>query len=721
MKRNIWLSLILPVVLVLVWLGAGGVGGGYFGKLSEVTSNSQSSFLPESADSTRVNAQLSHFQDQSSLPAIIVFEKSSNLSPSDFKNLSTLTKQLATIPSITGHVSPPIPSKDSRAAMVILPVSADASDKLSSIFSDIHQKIDSSHTGLSYQVGGPASFSNDLLDAFGGIDVTLLLVAFASVFVILLIVYRSLLLPIIVLLTAVFALSGAILIIWNLANTGVLHLDGQVQGILFILVIGASTDYSLLYLARLREELTANKSKLAATVKALKGAWEPIVAAGGTVMVGLLCLLLSDLKSNQGLGPVGSIGIAFALLAALTFLPSVMLLLGRAAFWPKRPEYNATRNQGNSEAQHRVWNAVGRLIERYPRRLWVSITVILLILCVGILQLKASGVPQGDLVLGHSDARNAQVLINKHFPGGSGTPTYVLTGEASYRLAAKKLLNVDGVESVSLASKQSPSGTVPIDSASKNQVVDPRMMAAATPSFAPTVYNNTVLLELTLHDAADSEQAQAIIPKLRAVASAVDGSALVGGRAAIQYDTNQTSLRDRTVIIPVILVAITIILALLLRSLIAPVALVLTTLISFGAAIGVSAVVFNHLFNFIGADPAVILFSFVFLVALGVDYNIFLMTRVREEAAKLGVQAGTKKALVVTGGVITSAGVVLAATFAALGVIPILFLAQIAFTVAFGVLLDTIIVRSLLVPALTLQIGALMWWPSKLWRKLKSK
>jgi RND superfamily putative drug exporter len=718
-KKSFMLRVALPLVFVLAWLGLSGVGGPYFGKISEVSSNDQTTFLPASAESTKVNEQVKKFQGQSSIPAIIVFESNNKLQSSDFAKLATVPSKLRTISEIAGDISPAIPSADGKAAIIVAPVSASASDKLNEVFNQFHHKIDSANTGINYEIGGPASFSHDLIGAFGGIDVTLLLVALAVVFIILLIVYRSPFLPIIVLLTAIFALSGAILVVWHLANTGIVQINGQVQGILFILVIGAATDYSLLYLARLREELVANESILAATKQALKGAWEPIVAAGGTVIVSLLCLLLSDLGSNRALGPVGGIGIAFALFAALTFLPSALLLLGRVAFWPKRPVFDSKHTHTSYQNQHGFWGKIGALVQRHPRRLWIGTSLVLLLCCAGILQLKASGVPQSQLVLGHSEARNAQALIDRHFPGGSGAPVYIIAKQSNYKTLADKLKKIDGVTAVSIASKDSPSGTIPLSSNSAQSTM-PAYIKTLSARFAgqlqPTVKDGEVLLEATLAYASDSDQTQKLIPILRSESRAVDSSTIVGGLAAIQYDTNQTSLRDRALIIPVVLVAITVILAMLLRALVAPLILLLTTIISFGATLGIAALVFNHLFKFAGADPAVILFGFVFLVALGIDYNIFLMTRVREETSNLGVNNGTVKALVVTGGVITSAGTVLAATFAALGVIPILFLAQIAFIVAFGVLLDTIIVRSLLVPSLTFEVGRVMWWPSKLAR-----
>ena len=506
-----------------------------------------------------------------------------------------------------------------------------------------------------------------------------------------------------------------------MAEAGLLQLNGQVQGILFILVIGAATDYSLLYLARLREELSNHESTLIATRAALKGSFEPILAAGGTVVVGLLCLLLSDLGSNRALGPVGGVGIAYSMLAALTFLPAMLLLFGRAAFWPRRPEYDKT-HMDSYESRHKLWAWVGRLVAKHPRRIWVGTTIALLVACLGVFQLKADGVPQSELVLGYSESRDAQNIIDEHFPGGSGAPTYVLVDQAKSADVTAVIDKKDGVDGISVLSSDAPSGAIPVGE-SKAKLIDQlversgslQAAEAANPfgKAAPTVVNGKEMLQVTLVDAADSFAARETIVAIRESIASVDESALVGGITALQYDTNQEGIRDRSIIIPVILVAITIILIVLLRSLVAPFVLLATTVVSFGATLGISALLFNHVWGFAGADPSVILFGFVFLVALGIDYNIFLMTRVREETMKSGVRVGTIRALVVTGGVITSAGLVLAATFAALNVIPILFLAQIAFVVAFGVLLDTIIVRSLLVPALTLEIGDRMWWPVK--------
>ena len=754
-KPSLWLRIILPLVLVFVWLGVSGIGGPYFGKISEVASNDLSTFLPENAEATKVTKQLEAFRGTSSIPAIIVFENTNTVADST-EQLTAIQKKLQGLHGVNGTLSPAIASDDTKAALLVVPLHRD--EKLKTVFTNMREAIDSTNSGLSYKIGGPAAFAQDLQKAFSGIDGTLLIVALSVVFIILLIVYRSPFLPLIVLVAALAALSGAIATVWWLANAGLVQLNGQVQGILFILVIGAATDYSLLYLARLREELFNNKSNVGATKAALKGSYESIIAAGGTVIVGLMCLLLSDLGSNKALGPVGGIGILFAVASALTFLPAMLLLCGRKVFWPKQPVYDPA-HMSTYGSRHRLWAWVGNLVRQRPRRIWISLTALLIIACAGVFQLKADGVAQNELVLGYSEAREAQQAIDRHFPGGSGSPAYILIKEAAYHQAVSQLDNDRGVASVAVTANNSPSGSLPLGSTqatikaailakvtalrdaqlqSLRSTINQRMAgapavaieqayqaaASAVPSAAqvaekaypfknatPKAINGTVLLEATLAHPADSQAARQTIERLRQTLKQSEPSTIIGGATAVQADTNSAGIHDRTIIIPVVLLAITIILGILLRSLIAPIILLLTTVLSFGATLGISAFLFNNVWHFPGSDPSVILYAFVFLVALGIDYNIFLMTRVREETLKSSIHTGTIKALVVTGGVITSAGIVLAATFAALGVIPILFLAQIAFVVAFGVLLDTIIVRSLLVPALVLQLGDSIWWP----------
>ncbi len=704
-KTNPIVRVIVPLVLVLVWLVGAGIGGPYFGRVGEVAQNDQATFLPSSAEATKVGERYLDFVGDEEIPAIAIFTSTEKLTPEQLEKLGALAEDVTATEGVSS-ASPLIPSEDGLAAQAFIGVDTDAD--LEDTVGKVREVLKAdTPEGVEAHVTGPAGFTSDLVEAFAGIDGLLLIVALALVLVILLVVYRSVILPFAVLATSMFALCVALLTNWWLAKAEILTLTGQTQGILFILVIGAATDYSLLYTARYAEELKRHESKGTATWAALKGVLEPITASGGTVIAGLLCLLLSDLGSNRSLGPVAAIGIAFAMLSALTLLPSLLYLLGRVAYWPRRPRFDPNRT--DEEQTHTgIYAKAGAFVAKRPRTVWVVCTLLLAAGAAFVPTLKADGVPPSEYVLGYSDARDGQQKLGEHFPGGSGSPAYVLTGEGSLQQVADTLLANDGVASVSVVAADSPSGSAGV-TADGIQAFGP----PGTPAPAPTVSEGQVMLLATLADAADSDAAIDTVVELR---GDLAGTAQVGGTTATDLDTRTTSERDRTLIIPIVLAVILVILIALLRSVLAPVLLIATTALSFGTAMGTAAIVFNHILDFPGADPSVPLYGFVFLVALGIDYNIFLMTRVREESLRHGTREGVLRGLAVTGGVITSAGIVLAATFAALAVIPILFLVQLAFIVAFGVLLDTFLVRTLLVPALVYDIGPAVWWPSKLRR-----
>ncbi|OJX65952.1 MAG: hypothetical protein BGO95_06005 [Micrococcales bacterium 73-13] len=704
-----WVRVALPALLIVAWLVGASIGGPYFGKVDEVSSNDQTSYLPASADATRVQERLADFRDSDALPAVVVIVGEDEPTEDQIEALRSSVAGLSDLAGVTTGISPLIPSEDGHAFEAFVPIDTDAD--IGEVVTAIgeHLRADAP-SGIAVYVTGPAGFTADLVDAFSGIDGLLLGVALLAVLVILVLVYRSLLLPVVVLSTSLFALTVALLVVWWLAKAEVILLSGQTQGILFILVIGAATDYSLLYVARYREALRVQQDRWIASRAALRGSFEPILASGGTVIAGLLCLLLSDLKSNSALGPVASIGIVFAMLSALTLLPAMLFAFGRAAFWPKRPRFEPEAVAAEAGIPTRgVWPKVGSLIRRHPRAVWASTSLLLIVGALGVTQLQAEGVPRSDLVLTASEARAGQDALGQHFPGGSGSPMYVLTTENALQQTADMLLNTSGIDDVTVLSEDSISGSAPVTTNGISPVGPPGTAAAK-----PTVVDGRVLLQATLTDAADSDAAESIVRDLRARLAETGSGALVGGVTATAIDTDDASIHDRTLIIPIVLVVILVILMILLRAVVAPILLILSTVISFATALGVSAIVFNHVLRLPGADPAVPLYGFVFLVALGIDYNIFLATRVREESRIHGTRDGVIRGLAVTGGVITSAGLVLAATFAALSIIPILFLLQIAFLVSFGVLLDTFLVRALLVPALLYDIGRRIWWPSKL-------
>ena len=712
-RRRRWLRILLPAVLIVAWVAVSGVGGPYFGKVSEVSSNDQTTYLPTSSDATQVQQRLGDFSDSDDIPAVVVLTSESPLSDGELKTLTEAVADLPDqVPGVSADLSPVIPSDDGKAAQVFVPL--DSGEGLNDTVQAVGDELRAAAPeGVSVYVTGPAGFTSDLVNGFKGIDGILLGVALLAVFLILVIVYRSLLLPVAVLSTSMIALTGALLLNWWLAKWGLLMLSGQTQGILFILVIGAATDYSLLYVSRYREQLRVQEDTAAATFAALRGSLEPILASGGTVIAGLLCLLLSDLKSNSSLGPIAAIGIVFAMLAALTLLPAILFAFGRAAFWPRRPKFEPDVVAAEHGDPRGIWAKLAGWIKRNHRPIWIVTALVLAVGVVGATQLDATGVPQSDLVLGSSEARDGQQALGEHFPGGSGSPVSVIVPEDELQAAADVLLASPAIDGLTVAASDAPSGTLPVTADGVGAAPGPPA-APGTVAPQPTVSNGDVLLQGTLTQAADSDAAGDTVRELRAALADAAPAALVGGVTATAIDTNDASIHDRTLIIPIVLLVITLILMLLLRSVVAPLLLVATTVLSFGTALGVAGWMFTHLFQFPGVDPAVPLYSFVFLVALGIDYNIFLMTRVREESLEHGTRQGILRGLSITGGVITSAGLVLAATFAALSVIPILFLVQIAFIVAFGVLLDTFIVRSLLVPALTYDIGRAIWWPSKL-------
>lgn len=675
----------LAASLILIWLAVAAVGGPKFGEISDVATNDQSSFLPESAESTKVSARLEDFQDPGAVPAIVVVTAETDGMQVDPASLADLPDKLsAAVDGAVGTTgtesSPPVPSEDGEAAQVIIvpPESSAPADAVDALRDTLASELPE---GLQAQVTGPAGFSADLSEAFGGIDGLLLLVAVAAVLVVLVLVYRSPFLPLIVLLSSMVALCAAVLVNVALARSGAVMINGQIQGILFILVIGAATDYGLLYTARYREELGRHDSTWSATAAALRGTWQPVLASAATVIAGLLCLLLSDLASDAGLGPVAAVGIAAAFFTSLTFLPAVLALTGRRVFWPRVPRAAAPQPDAAVASRGGIWGRIAEVVGRSPRRIAVGSGLLLLAGCAGLFTLDADGVPTSDYVIGQSEARDGQDVLDRHFPAGAGAPTYLLVPEGNSDDVRASVESLDGVQSVADGSGRGAS-----------------------------VVDGDVLLEVTLTDSPYSDAAENTVRDIRDEVG--DVGALVGGTTATELDTKETSVADRSVIIPIVLLVITVMLSLLLRAVVAPLVLLATTVLSFGTALGISALIFATI-GFSGSDPSVPLYAFVFLVALAIDYNIFLMTRVREESMVHGTAVGVSRGLVSTGGVITSAGIVLAATFAALLVIPIQFLVQLAVIISLGVLIDTFLVRSFLVPALTHMLGDRIWWPGR--------
>ncbi|MGC3861128.1 MMPL family transporter [Micromonospora chersina] len=686
--RGRWTATVIAVIVVLGWLAVGGLAGPYSGKLGDVATNDNASFLPADAEATRAQDLAAGFVDRETTPALVVYERTSGITPADQQRVQADTARFAELPGVVGPLPPPIVSEDRQAVQVVVPIDAAEGEQIGAVVDQLRDIAGADRDGLTVDVAGPAGLLADLIEVFTAIDGPLLLVTLVVVLVILLIVYRSPVLWVFPLLAAGMSYSLAALFVYLLAKNDVIKLNGQAQGILTVLVFGAGTDYALLLIARYREELHRHERPWDAMRAAWKGAAPAIIASGATVIVSLLCLLLSSLNSNRALGPVSAVGIAATLLVMLTFLPALLLLGGRWAFWPRRPRYD----HADPRTEHGIWGRIAGFVARRARTVWIVTAVVLAALALGVTQLGATTLGQSDLFTQRTDSVAGQEVIARHYPAGTGSPATIFTNQATAQQVAQVAQGVRGVSSVRPFSRQGPAGP-------------------------PEVVDGRVQLQATLADPPDSNGAERTIRELRVAVHRVPGAdAVVGGFTAINVDTADASTRDRNVIIPVVLLVIAVILAVLLRALLAPVLLIATVVLSFLATLGLCALIFKYVLDFPGVDQSFPLFAFVFLVALGIDYNIFLMSRVREESVRRGTRAGVLTGLAVTGGVITSAGIVLAATFSALAVLPLVVLVELGVAVAAGVLLDTIVVRSLLVPALAYDIGPTVWWPGRLSR-----
>jgi RND superfamily putative drug exporter len=707
-----WVVLLLSLVFLM------GMGA-FASKLTSVVDNDVASWLPGDAESTKVIERSKSFSDPDAIPAVVLYVRDGGTTPADLAKATADIADLKGVDDVSGVIGP-IPSQDGEALQVVATISlgADGWEKLPDRVDDITRITDKGTDGLDVSLAGPAALGADQAEAFSGIDGILLFSAVGIVFVILLITYRSLQLAILFLFCGVGAVGIAQGVVYLLAKNLDLTVNGQSQGILSVLVLGAGVDYALLLVARYREELHRYEDHHGAMAHALHRAAPAVVASGATVIIGLLCLLLAQMNSTASLGPVGAAGIACALLVMLVFLPVVLLTVPailaflawalswvpakvlpfaalrrlnsafrrgmrdpRWIFWPFVPRFGDPIRSDTG-----LWAKVGQRIKKAPRAVWVVTTLVLVGLSFGILQLNATGLSNEDSFTKEQPSVVAEKKLADHFPGGAGSPVAIIAKGDKASEVQRAFASAEGI--------------------------DPTSVAIKSPAGSPVAY-----LEGTLASAPDSDAAYDTIDRVRDAVHAVDGAdAIVGGNTAVNKDVQAASSADNKLIIPVILVVVLLILGLLLRSIAAPLILLVTVVVSFAAAVGISALVFRHVFGFEGADSSFPLFAFVFLVALGIDYNIFLMTRVREESVKHGTRRGALIGLAATGGVITSAGFVLAGTFTALATLPIVFLAELGFVVAVGVLLDTIIVRSVLVTALNLDIGRHIWWPSALWR-----
>ena len=670
----------IKYIFIIFWLGVVAVAVPLSSKLTEVEQNDSKSWLPGGAESVQVIDLQATFTSPNTIPAVIVYERPSGLTEADLVKMRADAQEFGRTADLDGPVTGPVPTGDGQAAQIIVPLDLgeDGWSKAGEIVPKLRDIASANADGLTVHVTGPAGSAADSSKAFEGIDSTLLLGTIAVVVVILLFTYRSPLLWILPVVSSGVALTVAQGVIYLLAKYADLTVNAQSAGILTVLVFGAGTDYALLLVARYREELRRHADRHEAMAEALHRAGPAIIASAATVVLGMLCLLFAETNSTKGLGPVAAIGIVVGLGVMMTLLPVLLTICGRWIFWPLRPRFGSAEPTTTG-----LWARLGTRIGRRPRFVWLVTAAVLGIAALGMTQLDATGLTNKEAFRGHPDSILGEDVLARHGGGAAGSPVIVIGKAGAAGDVRKALAATSGI--------------------------DPETVSQ------PVVKGDYAYVQGTLADPADSPAAQATVERVRTAVHAVpQADAKVGGFTAVNLDVQQAARHDRNLIIPIVLAVVLLILGLLLRAIVAPLILIATVVLSFAAALGISALVFRQVFDYGGADSSFPLFVFVFLVALGIDYNIFLMTRVREEAARQGTRRAALIGLSATGGVITSAGLVLAGTFAVLATLPLTAFAEIGFAVAFGVLLDTIVVRSVLVTALNFDVGRFMWWPSRL-------
>lgn len=670
-------------VIALAWLVIAGASGSVAAKFQDAQKNDPSSYLPGSAESSKALTQVKQISGGDEVTdTIVVFHRASGLRAGDLAAIGADRQRLNPgLPPDSTPAGPPVRSLDGSAALLDFGLRLHNHQKLlNDQVKAIHDVVHGAPAGLDVKVAGPGGASYDAIKVFKSINGTLLFVTVGLIFVLLVAIYRSPIFWVIPLLAVAFAEAVSEGLGYALTQAGV-TVNGQSAGILTVLVFGAGTDYALLLVSRYREELRHRADRHEAMAVALRRAGPVIFASGATVIMALLCLLVAQVNGTRGLGPIGAMGVALAMLSGLTLLPSLLLIAGRGAFWPFIPREGSE----GADATHGVWRRIADRLDRGHRPIALGTVVVLGVLCLGVLSFN-TGLTSGNSFRGEVESQQGQKLLAAHFPAGASAPIQTVVPDAT-RVAAVRaaVAQAPGVE-------RGPRALGPVQARGGDQYFT--AVLAVDPS---------------------SKRSFDLIAPIRHVAKSAGGPrTLVGGPTAQESDLRSASSRDNALIVPMILLVVFVILGLLLRAVVAPLLLILTVLLSYGAALGTGAFLFKHVFGFAGEDPSLVLFTFLFLVALGVDYNIFLMARVREETLRTGTRQGVIRGLAVTGAVITSAGIVLAGTFSALASLPLVGFTEIGFVIAFGVLLDTFLVRTILVPALVIELDRRVWWPSTL-------
>jgi putative drug exporter of the RND superfamily len=682
-RKTSWVTLLIGLIFAVLAFGPLAAGE---------SDNAPTDGLPANNETVLVNKALEGLPGQDGTVAVVVYSSDSVFSDTQklwiTGSFDPMTQSFVdgagdkfldySSAEINGaaFVPPAQVSDDGKVAVITVPLPefeevAERADRMAEMREIAKEGMPA---GLTVYITGPEGFQVDIAGVFAGANFTLLLATVVIVAFLLLVTYRSPVLWLVPLIVIGTADGMAAQLAPQLSSIFLgTPADGSITGILSVLVFGAGTNYALLLIARYREELLLNEDRHQAMNKALRGITPAVLASGGTVALALLTLLFAELGGNRSLGLVVAGGIVMAMFAALVVLPAAIVVFGRGLFWPFIPKFG-----GVNKSDKGLWAKLGRGVSKRPVVVSIAGFAILAILTLGSGGVKV-GLSSTEQFRVAPEAVTGQEVLAEAFPAGSTSPAVVIVNNGFEDQVAAAAKNVAGVAEVTIGDSNS----------------------------------EITKIDVVLDAESQSEQAYAIIKDLRAELGEVSGAdALVGGLDAQRLDVKETYESDQLTVIPLILILVFLVLVLLLRSLVAPLLLLLTVVASFFSAIGASWLIFENVLGLPALDLSVFLYSFLFLVALGVDYNIFLVTRAKEEAEKLGLKEGMIKALASTGGVITSAGILLAAVFAVLGVLPLIALYQIGIIVGIGVLLDTLLVRTVIVPSLAFITGKYFWWPN---------
>ncbi|AXG77765.1 MMPL family transporter [Streptomyces paludis] len=689
----------LPWAVLALWILVLAVAAPFAGKLGDVQRDSVVDYLPANADSTQVATVQQRLPGGESTDLVLVYHRDAGLTAADRRTAERQIAAVAAAHRLTDRGTPvAVPSEDGTTLMVPVSTTEPGSDEdARAAFVDGVRKTVSSGLradGLSVEVGGPGALRTDTTGVFETLDGTLMIATVLVVAVLLILTYRSPFLWLVPLAVVGVAAFTARALVYGVVQGMDLTVTSQSAGIMTVLVFGAGTDYALLLVARYREELRRTPDVYDAMRAALRGSGPAVLASSGTVALGLLCLLAADLNNMRGLGPVGAVGVLCALAAMLTLLPAVLVLLGRRVFWPLVPAYGADqgRGAGPGDAARRpsrrsLFAAMGGSAGRRPAVVLAAGAVLLGALALGMSRLPGT-LTQADSFIDRPESVSAMRTLADAYPERGSQPIALTGPTAGADRALERARTTEGVASAEPGrSEPSAGGT------GRSEII---VFAKDAPQTA-----------------GETRTIEALRAGLRAGGGADDWH--VGGPSAQQLDLDRAGAHDRKIVMPLVLAVVLLILIALLRSLVAPLVLVVAVVAVWGAAMGLGGLVFGPVLGFGGVDRGLPLLSFVFLVALGVDYGIFLMHRIREEALS-GAEpaAAALTALRTTGGVIASAGIVLAATFAVLMSLPLVMMAELGFVVGVGVLLDTFLVRTYLVTSAAVLLGRRMWWPGAL-------